>query len=392
MNPEVQQQLRRFQPIGWSIGIIGLVLCAIGGVFNPRQACISYLFAFTFWTGLSLGCATVAMIHYLAGGRWGFLVRRVLEAGFMTLPIMALLFVPLCFGTHELYPWSHPEVVAASETLQKKTVYLNLPGYVVRSFVCFGLWIVLTRLLRRWSLEQDTTSDPAPTIRLRTLSGPGLVLHLVLGTFAFIDWIMAIDPEWHSSMFPVIVLIGQVLSAFAFSTLMLGWLAAHPPFQERTEPRQFHDLGNLLLAFVMFWTYISFSQFLIIYSGDLPTEIQWYQQRSAPGWVVMLWLLFLAHFIVPFLLLLFRSVKRSVPRLVGVAALVFLAQMLGVFWLIAPSFHPGGLQVHGLDLAALVGIGGVWLARFAGALNTCPLLPQNDPRIEYPVPITAHAK
>jgi hypothetical protein len=364
----------------------------MGTALNPRQAFVSYLFAFTFWTGLSLGCLTLALIHHLTGGGWGFLVRRFLEAGFMTLPLMALLFLPLCLGVRELYPWSHPDIVAASETLRSKQWYLNLPAFLARAVVCFGLWVLLARLLRQGSLEQDTTSDPAPTVRLRALSGPGLLFHVLLATFAFIDWVMATDPEWHSSMFPVIVLIGQVLSAAALGTLMLGWLASRSPFREVTESRHFRDLGNLLLALVMFWTYVSFSQYLIIYSGNLPSEIRWYQDRSAPSWVVILWLLAAVHFFVPFLLLLFRAVKRSKPRLLAVAALVFMAQLLGVYWLIAPTFSPGGLRLHWLDLSAVAGVGGLWAVRFLAELKAQPLLPRNDPRIEYTVQIAAHAK
>jgi hypothetical protein len=389
---EQNPTITRWQKIAFVVGCIALLTAVPFAFSNTRQFFISYLVAFVFWAGLSLGCLGVAMIHHLTGGRWGFVTRRFLEAGFMTLPLMAVLFTPLLLGLPELYPWAQSDRVAASETLQHRAAYLNPVGFGLRALLFFTAWLLLAFGLRKWSLQQDATTDPTPTIRLRTLSGAGIVLYPITATFAFIDWVMSIEPRWFSTMFAVIVLIGQILIAFGFVTLLLARFRDEPPFREIINRSHFHDLGNLLLAFVVFWTYVSFSQFLIIYSGNLPREIDWYQHRTAGGWKWMLGGLALFHFFVPFALLLFRVMKQDVARLAAIAALIFTVHLGEVFWIILPSFFPSGVHVHWLDFAAIVGLGGLWLAAFAGNLKRHPLLPLNDPRIEYTLTQPAHAK
>jgi hypothetical protein len=391
MTDLVHSQLNRVQRWGLSIGLAALALCGLGAAFNARQFFISYLFGYAFWLGLSLGCLGVAMIHHLTGGRWGFVTRRFLEAGFMNLPLMALLFVPLLFGLRELYPWARPEAVAASPVLQHKQLYLNPPAFAGRAVLFFVVWTAMALLLRKWSLRQDTTADPRPTVKMRTLSGPGIVIYPVTGTFAFVDWIMSIEPAWHSSIFLVIVLIGQVLSAFAFVTLLLARVQFQPGFAEVVTPRHFHDLGNLLLAFVIFWTYVSFGQLLIIYSGNLPWETAWYLHRIAGDWKSLVVFLGLFHFFVPFFILLFRGVKRHAARLAAVAALIFAVHLVAVFWLVVPTFYPQAIHLHWLDAAAPLGLGGLWMAGFAASLKKGALLPANDPRIDYALTSPAHA-
>lgn len=392
MTEVLRTRLNRLQRAGLTLGALGVVACGLGVPANARQFFISYLTGYTFWIGLSLGCLGVAMIHHLTGGRWGFVTRRFLEAGFMTLPLMALLFIPLIFGLNELYSWARPDVVAASETLPRKIPYLNAPAFVARAVGYFSVWLALAFCLRKWSLQQDATTDPAPTMRLRSLSGPGIVLYPLTGTFALVDWVMSIEPEWYSSIFPVILLIGQVLTAFAFVTLLLATGQIQSPFCAVVNRTHFHDLGILLLAFVVFWTYVSFSQLLIIYSGNLPREIDWYLHRIAGGWKWVVGLLALFHFFVPFFLLLFRVMKQNVTRLAMIAGLIFNMHVVAMFWLIQPSFFPRGMRVHWLDAAALLGLGGFWIAVFAANLKRYALLPRNDPRIEYSVSEWANAK
>lgn len=392
MNDVLRFRFDRLQRAGFVIGGLGLGLCGLGAVTNTRQFFISYLVAFVFWIGLSLGCLGVAMIHYLAGGRWGFVTRRFLEAGYMTLPLMAILFVPIYFGMHELYSWTRSEVVAASELLQRKQIFLNVPSFLIRSLFFLGIWLAMALLLRRWSLQQDSSAEPTPTIRMRTLSGPGIVIYPLTATFAFVDWVMSIEPAWFSTIFLVIVMIGQILTAFAFVTVLLSWLRDQPPFRDVATVEHFHDLGNLLLAFVVFWTYVSFSQFLIIYSGNLPREIDWYLHRTAGGWKWLVAVLAVFHFLAPFFLLLFRAVKRSASRLATVATCVFCIHVGEVFWIVAPTFHPEGIHVHWLDFAAVLGVGGVWLGVFASNVKRRALLPENDPRIEYSTAQLANAK
>jgi hypothetical protein len=388
---EILFKLNRLQKISFAAGALFLILSAIGVAFEPREFFVSYLWAFIFWIGLTLGCFNAAMIHYLTGGRWGNSTRRFLEAGFMTLPIMAILFIPTLFGLHELYPWARPNEVSSDKILQQKIVYENFSAFLIRAIFFFGIWILVATRLRKWSLQQDLTPDVAPTIKMRTLSGPGIVIVPLTVTFAFVDWIMAIEPAWFSTVFGVILLAGQIVVAIAFAVLLLAWLRPHWLFREVANEKQFHDLGNLLLAFVMFWTYVAFSQFLIIYSGNQPHEIGWYLRRIAGNWKWLVGAIAAFHFLVPFLLLLFRAAKKNIQRLAVIAALVFAAHILEIFWTIAPTFYRDGISIHWTDFAAGLGIGGIWLGVFAGNLKRHPLLARNDPQIENSLAKTANA-
>ena len=383
-------KLSRLKMAGLVFGILGLVGCCLGYAFNRGPFFVSYLFAFLFWTSLSLGCFYCGMIHYLTAGKWGFAARRVLEAGYMTFPLMVVLVIPVCFGLHELYPWARPEAVAADKILQQRAKYETVPLFIIRAVVFFGIWIFIASLLRRWSLRQDTTSNPMPTIRMRTLSGPAVAIAPLMASFAFLDWAMTVEPNWSSTIFPVIQLAGQMLIATSFVIIVLAWTRNESPFSGFPE-KPFQDLGSLLLAFVLFWTYVAFSQVLLIYSANLPHEIGWYLRRIANNWIWIVAFIGLFHFFAPFLILLFRSVKKNVPALAVVALFIFAIHAVETFWMIAPSFY-SRIEIHWTDFAAWFGIGGFWLAVFAGNLNRHPLLARNDPRTEPLVAETAHAK
>ena len=383
-------KLNRLKITGLAFGIFGLALCCVGYVFNRGPFFVSYLWAFLFWTSLSLGCFYCGMIHYLTGGKWGFSARRFLEAGYMTLPLMALLVIPIFFGLRELYPWARPETVLADKILRQRSQYENPPMFIVRAVVFFGIWILLAYVLRRWSLRQDTTDDPTPTIKMRTLSGPAVALSPLIASFALLDWAMTVEPNWSSTIFPVIQLAGQMLIAIAFVIVALAWTRRDVPFKSFAE-KPFNDLGSLLLAFVLFWTYVAFSQVLLIYSANLPHEIGWYLRRIANDWIWIVAFIGCFHFFAPFLLLLFRAVKGNIPALAVIALVVFAIHAVETFWTITPSFYPR-IEIHWTDFAAWFGVGGFWLATFAGNLNRHPLLARNDPRTEQVIAETAHAK
>lgn len=383
MSETTRINLARAQATAVAFGVVGLLGCVVGAILNRRQFFISYLFGYLFWFGLALGCLGVAMLHHLTGGRWGFVILRFLESAFRTIPLMALLFVPLFFGLRELYPWADARNLAADPVLQHKHLYMNPTAFVVRAILFFSVWIILGGLLRKWSFDQDEISDPSPTRRLRVLSGPGIVIYPLTATFAYIDWVMSLEPDWYSTIFLVIIFIGQILCAFAFSVLVLSCFRRATPIVEILSPIHFHHLGNLLLTFVMFWTYVAFSQFLIIWSGNLPHEIAWYLHRSHGTWLWIVLALVLFHFFLPFYALLFRGTKTSLPILTTVAALLFVMQIVNAFWLIVPSFYPKGIHISWLDLAAPVGVGGIWVAAFLSGLKRGPLVPLNDPRFDY---------
>lgn len=383
-------KLDRLKKVSLLIGVFGLILCGVGFAFKRQIFCVSYLFAFLFWTSLSLGCFYFATIHYLTAGRWGFPARRFLEAGFMTLPVMAVFLVPIFFSLHELYPWARPGMVATDKILRQRTAYQNFPGFVVRGIVFFAIWILIASILRKWSLQQDTTNDLSPTIKMRTLSGPAIAIIPLTASFAFLDWAMAIEPNWSSTIFPVITLSGQMLLAIAFTIVLLAWTRNDIPFLGFGQ-KPFHDLGNLLLAFVMFWTYVAFSQVLIIYSANLPHEIGWYLRRIANDWVYLVGFIALFNFFLPFLLLLFRKVKKSVRFLATIALFIFFVHAVEMYWVIAPTFYPR-IEIHWTDFAAWLGIGGIWFAVFCWNLSSHPLLARNDPRQENLITETANAK
>ncbi len=383
LDPLIVSRLGRIQLIALVVGLVALGITALGAIEQRSQFFFSYFFAFLFWLQLSLGCFMVTMIHALTGGRWGYPTRRFLEAGFMVLPLMLLLFIPIFFGLHELYPWARPQDLASEEVLRERHVYQNPWAYILRVVFFLGVWIWMAWCLRKWSLQQDLTTDAAPTRKARTLSGAGIVIYGLLGTFAFVDWIMSLEKHWYSTMFAVIIIIGQILVAYAFSVLMLTLFKDHEPLNHVVNKTHYHHLGNLLLTFVLFWTYISFGQLLIIYSGDLPHEIDWYLHRIATSWKVVLAALALFHFFLPFFLLLFRGVKRRVAALTVLAGLLFLIHIVDTYWLVMPTFHQGGVRVSWLDVVAPIGVGGLWLAAFLAFLKAAPLLPQHDPGLQF---------
>ena len=383
MGSALRAQIGRVQLAALVVGIVALGLTGLGAVAERRQFFFSYLFGCLFWLQLSLGCFLLTMIHYLTGGRWGFPTRRFLEAGFMVLPLLLLLFVPIFLGLHQLYPWARPAEVAADTTLRQRHVYLNSWAYIARVVFFMGVWIGMAWLLRKWSLQQDATEEALPTRKARTLSGAGIVIYGLLATFAHVDWIMSLEKHWYSTMFAVIVVIGQILVALAFSVVMLTLFRKQEPLSEVVNRTQYHQLGNLLLAFVMFWTYVSFGQLLIIYSGDLPHELDWYLHRIATTWKAVVIALGVFHFFVPFYLLLFRAVKKHVGPLTAVAATLFVFHIVSVYWMIMPTFHSAGIRLSWLDFAAPIGIGGLWVAVFLANLKAAPLLLQHDPGLQY---------
>jgi len=332
---------------------------------------------------LSLGCFAVYLIHQLAGGRWGYPTRRFLEAGFLTLPLMLILFVPILFGLRHLYPWARPLEIAAEKPLQEEHPYMSTTWFTVRLILFLAVFIWIGRKLRRWSLEQDSTRDAEPTRKARTLSGPGIVLYGLIGTFAAVDWIMSLEKDWYSTIFGVVVLAGQILTAFAFCVVMLSLFRKEEPIARVVDRVHYHHLGNLLLTFVLFWTYVSFGQLLIIYSGDIPRELSWYLHRIAGNWKAVVAAIALFHFLLPFLLLLFRSVKKRVAPLTVLAAMLLVIHLVTDYWFVMPSLHTEGISVSWLDFVTPLGVGGLWIGFFLYHLKSAPLLPQNDPGMQF---------
>jgi hypothetical protein len=365
--------------------IVGAIACLIGWHLDSREFYLSYLFGFLFWLGIALGSAGWLMIHHLTGGKWGYPARRFFEAAISTLPVLALLFLPVLFAGAQLYPWANPQLVAANELLRHKAAYINGSAFLIRAIILVAIWIVGAHLLGKWSREQDATSSVGPTKKLRTLSGPGLVIYPVTVTFAYVDWVMSMEADWSSTVFPLLVCIGQMLSALAFTVLLIAWQHRREPLAQILSPENFHHLGNLLLTFTMLWAYLAYCQLIVIWSADLPHEIGWYSHRIAGAWRWIAVALLVFHFFAPFCFLLFRPMKRSPQFLFGIAALIFVAHIVDLWWMVAPSLYPNDFHISWTMPAAFVAISAIWLTTFFRSLEVRPLIPLNDPRFAVTV-------
>lgn len=364
------------------VGAAFLVLLLIGAFINRDQFFRSYLIGFTFWTGIAVGSLALLMLQHLTGGGWGLVIRRALEAATRTLPLMAVLFVPIILGAHSLYPWTHEEELTSHPVVRGKTPYLNLTFFSIRAVVYFAIWIGLAFFLNRWSLEQDRTGDRWLAKAMRVLSGPGMVLLIFSVTFAAIDWYMSLEPEWASTIYGFIYVAAWSLSALAFVIAVMAVLSKYEPLNHIVAPLHFHDLGKLLLALVMLWAYFAFSQYLIIWSGNLPEEIQWYLIRTRGAWGGIILAVVILHFALPFLFLLSRSLKRDPHKLVFVAALILVMRAVDLLWMLKPAFTGPHFQVSWMDIVALIGFGGAWLGMFTWQLSKRSLIPINDPQYE----------
>jgi hypothetical protein len=375
----------RLARLAFISGGAGAAISLIGGFFDSAQFFRSYIVAYIFWLAIPVGSLAFLMLHFLVGGGWGVMIRRLLESATRTLPLVALLFVPLLFGLQAVYPWAAPGHGAGDEMLRQKSAYLNVPFFVARTVLYLALWGALAYLLNRWSREQDASAELPAGKRMRRLSGPGLLIYLFTMSFASVDWIMSIEPHWYSTAYGVIWIINQGVAALAFAILGLTWLAAREPLATRLRPSHFHDLGNLLLAFIMLWAYMMFSQYLIIWSGNLAEEIPWYIARNQGAWRWLPPLLVIFHFFVPLFLLLMRDIKRNRSALVWVAAGILVMRLLDTYWMIVPGFENSA--VHWLDATLMIGIGGLWLGVFLWQLEKMPLLPMHVALLEE---ATAH--
>jgi hypothetical protein len=379
---ELIPDLRRLQRPLLVAGIAGLIVSVVGGLLNPTQFFQSYLMGYMLCLGTTLGCLALGMVHQLSGGAWGVVLRRPIGAAVRVLPLLTLLFLPILLGMSRLYIWTHADVVAADEVLQHKQLYLNVPFFIARAAFYFLVWNGISYYLNAWSLEQDRTGDPQIARRMQRLSAGGLVAYGLTITFASFDWLMSISPHWYSTIFGVLIIGGQGLSALAFLILAIAWLSRRPPLDRIIMPEHFHDAGNLMLAFVMLWAYFSFSQYLIIWAGNLPAEISWYQHRLQTGWRVIGAALVVFHFVVPFLILLSRQAKRASTSLAQIAILVLAARVIDLFWLIAPDFHRNGVSISWLDILLPFSLAAIWLAAVVWQLRGRAILPVHDPEFD----------
>jgi hypothetical protein len=378
------------------IGGLGLLLCVAGYFANPAQFFNSYLFAFIYWSGFAIGGLGLLLLNNVVGGKWGVTARRFLEAEMRTLWLILLFAIVLLLGLKYLYPWTHPDLVATNVYLNSKQKYLNIPFFIVRVAIYFAVWLFWGTRVNRMSDRQDETGDAGIAERMRAFSAPGLLIFVLTTTFAYIDWVLSTDPQFYSTVYGAMILIGDVLQTLALTLVTMILVSKGDRFGGRINAKILHDLGNLMFAFTIFWTYLSASQLIIIWPANLPQEIVWYLDRTNGAWRLLAIAIALSMFAIPFLALLSQARKRDPRRLMRVAIWLLVARAIDVFWIVAPTFRntssssllhtSPGFAIYWTDFAAFLGIGGIWLYVFIGQLRRRPLLPLRDPRVMAPLP------
>jgi len=377
----ITARIARWQRNSLLVGVAGVLLAVVAFLIDREQFLRSYLFAYLYWTGMALGCLAILLMHHVVGGKWGILIRRLCEAGARTLPFMAVLLIPILLGMNTLYGWARPEA-AHDANIQSKAAYLNVPFFVTRAIVYFAIWFLYSHLLSKWSSELDRTHEERLISRMRAISAPGLVALTLTTTFAFIDWIMSLEPHWFSTIYGAMFMIGEMVESFAFVIALMLILSKVAPLKDYVTPQHIHDLGNLLFAFMVLWAYLSFSQFLIICAGNLPEEIPWYLSRLRGGWGWVALTIVIFHFVLPFALLLFRRIKRREDRLFRVCLLMIVIRLVDVYWITEPAFYGERLRIHWMDFITPIAVGGLWLAVFFWQLKARPLVPVGDRRLQ----------
>lgn len=392
-NYQAPDVINRWRTLALGVGGIALIIWAVGLYFNTEQALRSWLLGFIFWGGIGIGCVGVLMLQYLTGGAWGVVIRRALEAGSRTLPLIVILFVPLAIGvyTKNIYEWTH--LPPTDHIMEHRGVFMTTWFWIVRSAIYFFLLYVMVYLLNKWSLQQDKTETVEDARLLleksSRFSGPTMVIYALVVTFAVVDWVMTLDPHWFSTIWGLLFVAGWGLSCFCLMVALMANLMDTAPMNAVLGKRHFHDLGKLMLALVMVWAYFNFSQFLIIWAGNIPEETGWFITRMKGGWGWMGALLIIFHFAFPFLVLLQQDFKRRAKWLAGIAIFVLFMRLVDMFYQIGPTLRvdprgiaAGAFYISWLDFVAPIAVGGIWLWWFFGELAKRPMMPVKDPYLE----------
>ena len=370
----------RFGSIALVVGVAGLVLTLAGLFIDKEQFFYSYHVAFAYWITIALGMLFFTLLHHVTGAVWSIVLRRASEAMIMTLPVLFIFFLPMLFGSHTLFHWTHAEAVAEDHLLQWKSGYLNLTFFIIRAVLFFGIWTALAYFLNKYSLAQDRDGAPGNQARMRKLSAVGMFLYAFSSTFAAFDWLMSMNPHWYSTMFGVYIFVGGFLASLTFMTVFYQHLKGRGVLADAVTIDHYHDLGRMIFAFTVFWAYIGGSQYFLIWYANIPEETVWFLQRWENGWKPVSMLLILLHFAVPFITLAFYAMKRNLVVLRVIATLLVVMHYVDMYWLIMPN-RDGGLHLSWMDLTAVAGIGGIILWMFYTRFAKHPLVPVRDPKL-----------
>ena len=371
----------RIPVMGAICALLGTVGCAILGAGNPKQFFFSWLVSFLFFLSLALGALFFVLIQYAAQGGWGIVLRRIGETTFAMLPVMAALFLPLVLGLHDLFEWSHAEAVANDALLRWKAPYLNVPFFLIRAVLYFGLWSFIAVTYYRGSRGQDATGDHAVSARLRRFAGPAIIVLALTQTFASVDWIMSLTPHWYSTMFGVYFFAGSFVGFIALLSVAAAAMRRAGLLDTVISVEHLHDVGKLLFGFTVFWAYIGFSQFFLVWYANLPEETTWYQARMQGSWMTVSVFLMVGHFAAPFFYLMGRTVKRHDATLAVGGAWLLAMHFVDLYWQVMPTLHPEGIRPSILDVAAFLAVGGCFVAAGSWLIRRQALVPLRDPRI-----------
>jgi hypothetical protein len=366
-------------------GLFGIIATIAGYFIDHSQFFFSYLSAYIFWMTIVWGALFFAFLHHLTGADWSIVLRRILETVMMTIPLMAVLFIPILLGIHDLYHWSHEEAVAADPLLLKKAAYLNPVFFTIRTVIYFAIWFFLARSLYRTSLAQDNGYHENQSITMKKISAPGMILFALSITFASFDWLMSLDAHWYSTIFGVYVFGGSLLAALTFLVIFGSLLRKKGILKEVITIEHYHDLGKFLFAFIIFWGYIGFSQYFLIWYANIPEETIWYLHRWEGSWNIITMVLVFGHFLVPFLILMPRAVKRNLVVLKITSIWIIIMHWIDIYWLVLPNLHHHGVHISWMDLTATIGIGGLFIWYFLNKFYAHSLVPVNDPRLEISI-------
>jgi len=365
------------------VGVIGIAVAAIGWFTNAAEFYRAWLPAYIFWFLIAAGAIAVMCLQYVTGGEWGLVIRRPLGAASRTIWLFLLFAIPIVIGLEHIYLWANKAVVAHDLLLQKKQLWLNSKWWIIRALIYFAFWTFWVWRIRVLSLDFAETRSPYTELSRRKWSASGLLVIVMTLTLTSVDWVMSLEPKWYSSMFGIAFTVGAGLSAFAFVTFFLVLLSPTPALREILRPSHFRDLGNLMLAFTMLWAYTNFSQFLLIWYGNIKEETPYYLKRMHGVWGWMAGVLILFHFFLPFFMLLMRSIKDK-PKTIGiVTVIILLMRFVDIYWLCTPAHYPDGIPSSiWITLFAFIGIGGLWLAAFIWQLKGQTIIPIHETWVE----------
>ncbi len=383
----------RLGTIALSAGIIFLAVSALGYFQDSAQFFLAYMTAFVFWLSISLGGLFFTMLHHLTGAKWSTVLRRMSENIASTIPLMAILFIPLLFGLHELFHWSHAEIFdptspAFDELLAKKEPYLNVPFFLIRAVIYFGVWILLSRLLRKTSLAQDKGHDEAQVRKMRRVSAPGMVAFALTLTFASFDWVMSLDAHWFSTIFGVYIFSGAFLALMSFMILVGYYHRRNNVLAETVTVEHYHDLAKLTFGFIIFWAYMAFSQYFLIWYANIPEENYWYLYRWENSWKYVSLVVIFGHFVIPFVGLITRAAKRNVTYLAFMSVWILIMRWVDLYWLVMPTHHQDGFHFSWMDITTLQGIGGLFVWYFWKKHSSQPMVPVGDPALKSSLEFT----